>query len=162
MIDGAPYWDGGFAGNPPLWPLFYETDCDDVIIVQINPIDRASTPRTPREINDRIDEITYNSGLLGELRAADFVTRLLDRGALDPAQYKRVNIHRIGGGGELEIVRRIDQDRHYVVVPDAPARSWPRGRRAMAGAQFRGDRRARHAGFARRAGVNAGRPATPC
>ncbi len=101
-IDGAPYWDGGFAGNPPLWPLFYETRCDDVIIVQINPIDRASTPRTPREINDRIDEITYNSGLLGELRAVNFVTRLLDRGALDPAQYKRVNIHRIGGGGELE------------------------------------------------------------
>jgi NTE family protein len=101
-IDGAPYWDGGYAGNPPLWPLFYETRCSDVIIVQINPIDRDSTPRTPREISDRIDEITFNSGLLGELRAVNFVTRLLDRGALDPTQYKRVNVHRIGGDGKLE------------------------------------------------------------
>jgi NTE family protein len=101
-IDGASYWDGGFAGNPPLWPLFYETRCNDVIIVQINPIRRDATPRTPREINDRIEEITLNSGLLGELRAINFVARLLDRGALDPAQYRRVNVHRIGGDGELE------------------------------------------------------------
>ena len=101
-IDGAPYWDGGYAGNPPLWPLFYETDCVDAIIVQINPIERDSTPRTPREIADRVNEITFNSALLAELRAVHFVARLLDRGALDPAKYKRVNVHRIGGDGKLE------------------------------------------------------------
>ncbi len=101
-IDGAPYWDGGYAGNPPLWPLFYETQCNDVIIVQINPIVRDSTPRTAEEIGDRANEITFNSALLGELRAVSFVTRLLDRGALDPAEYKRVNVHRIGGDGKLE------------------------------------------------------------
>jgi NTE family protein len=102
VIDGAPYWDGGYAGNPPLWPLFYETECNDVIIVQINPIVRDSTPRSAMEISDRVNEITFNSALLGELRAVSFVTRLLDQGALDPAKYKRVNVHRIGGDGELE------------------------------------------------------------
>jgi NTE family protein len=101
-IDGVPYWDGGFAGNPPLWPLFYETDCNDAIIVQINAIERATTPRTSRDIVDRVAEISFNSALLAELRAVHFVTRLLDQGALDPARYKRVNVHRIGGDGKLE------------------------------------------------------------
>ena len=53
IINGEPYWDGGYAGNPPLWPLFYETQCRDAIIVQINPIERAEIPRTPGEIADR-------------------------------------------------------------------------------------------------------------
>jgi NTE family protein len=101
-IGGVPYWDGGYAGNPPLWPLFYETDCNDAIIVQINPIERDATPRTPRDIVDRVNEISFNSGLLAELRAVNFVTRLLDQGALDPKRYKRVNLHRIGGDGKLE------------------------------------------------------------
>jgi NTE family protein len=101
-IDGVPYWDGGYAGNPPLWPLFYETDCNDTIIVQINPIERDTTPRSPREIIDRVSEISFNSALLGELRAVNFVTKLLDQGALDPKRYKRVNLHRIGGDGKLE------------------------------------------------------------
>ncbi len=73
VIDGQPYWDGGFAGNPPLWPLFYETQCRDAIIVQINPIEREATPRLPAEIADRVDEITFNASLLAELRATDFV-----------------------------------------------------------------------------------------
>ena len=81
-IDGVPYWDGGFAGNPPLWPLFYETQCRDAIIVQINPIERDRTPRTAQEIADRMNEITFNAGLIAELRAADFVARLIDRGVL--------------------------------------------------------------------------------
>ena len=101
-LDGAPYWDGGFAGNPPLWPLIYETDCLDAIIVQINPIERRQTPRTSREIVDRTNEITFNSALLAELRAVKFVIKLLDEGALDPDRYKRMRVHRIGGDGRLE------------------------------------------------------------
>ncbi|MGA2044006.1 MAG: patatin-like phospholipase family protein [Roseiarcus sp.] len=101
-LDGAPYWDGGFAGNPPLWPLIYETDCLDAIIVQINPIERRLTPRTSREIVDRTNEITFNSALLAELRAVKFVIKLLDEGALDRTRYKRMRIHRIGGDGRLE------------------------------------------------------------
>ncbi len=102
VIDGTPYWDGGFAGNPPLWPLFYETQCLDAIIVQINPIARPQTPRSAREIADRVNEITFNGAMLAELRAADFVRRLIDEGVLKGKKYRRENLHRIGGDGVLE------------------------------------------------------------
>ena len=102
-IDGVAYWDGGFSGNPPLWPLFYETDCRDTIIIEIDPVERAETPRTADEIANRVNEITFNASLLAELRAADFVARLIDRGVLQSAEYRREFIHRIGGEGKLEI-----------------------------------------------------------
>ena len=102
VIDGVPYWDGGFGGNPALWPLFYETTCRDQIIVQLNPIERDQTPHTAQEIVDRVNEITFNAGLLAELRAADFVARLIDRGALRGDEYRRELLHRIGGEGALE------------------------------------------------------------
>ncbi|MGO9418160.1 patatin-like phospholipase family protein [Roseiarcus sp.] len=96
------YWDGGYAGNPPLWPLFYETACRDVIIVQINPIERADVPRTPEDIMNRLNEITFNASLLGELRAADFVARLIRSGVLQSQSYRLERLHRIGGAGKLE------------------------------------------------------------
>jgi NTE family protein len=102
VIDGEPYWDGGYAGNPPLWPLLYETGTDDVIIVQINPIERREIPRTARDIANRSDEITFNSALLSELRAINFVNRLIDKGKLQHGEYKRALLHRIGGDGKLE------------------------------------------------------------
>ena len=102
VINGEPYWDGGFAGNPPLWPLFYETRCRDAIIVQINPIERDETPRLPGAIADRVDEITFNASLLAELRAADFVARLVRSGVLKSDEYREERLHRIGGAGKLE------------------------------------------------------------
>jgi NTE family protein len=102
IIDGQPYWDGGYAGNPPLWPLFYETQCRDAIIVQINPIERDQTPRLPAEIDNRVDEITFNASLIAELRAADFVARLIRRGLLTSDEYREERLHRIGGSGKLE------------------------------------------------------------
>jgi NTE family protein len=101
-IGGVPYWDGGYSGNPPLWPLFYETDCRDAIIVQINPVERRTTPRTALEIGNRTDEIGFNASLLAELRAADFVARLIDDGVLKDPRYRREFLHRIGGDGKLE------------------------------------------------------------
>lgn len=101
-IAGVPYWDGGFSGNPPLWPLFYETDCQDAIIVQINPIERSTTPESAQEITDRMNEITFNAGLLAELRAADFVARLIESGVLNNPAYRRELLHRIGGDGKME------------------------------------------------------------
>jgi NTE family protein len=96
------YWDGGYAGNPPLWPLFYETACRDVVIVQINPIERAEIPRTPEDIANRLNEITFNASLLGELRATDFVARLIRSGVLKSDSYRLERLHRIGGAGRLE------------------------------------------------------------
>jgi len=102
IIEGEPYWDGGYAGNPPLWPLFYETRCRDAIIVQINPVERHATPRTAQQIGNRTDEIGFNASLLAELRAADFVARLIDDGVLKDPRYRREFLHRIGGDGKLE------------------------------------------------------------
>jgi len=92
-IDGVPYWDGGFMGNPPLFPFFHGSPSDDILIVQINPVVREGTPRTAAEIQNRMNEITFNSALLHELRAIDFVHRLLDAGQLDPDAYRRMHIH---------------------------------------------------------------------
>jgi NTE family protein len=100
-IGGATYWDGGYSGNPPLWPLFYETDCRDTVIIEIDPIERAETPRTADEIANRINEISFNAPLLAELRAADFVARLIEEGVLQSANYRREFLHRIGGAGKL-------------------------------------------------------------
>ncbi|MCO5091457.1 patatin-like phospholipase family protein [Bosea sp. (in: a-proteobacteria)] len=97
-IGGEAYWDGGYMGNPALYPLFYEARCDDVLLVQINPIQRRELPTRAREIQDRLNEITFNASLLREFRAIDFVNRLVDAGKLPRDEYKRVLMHRIDGG----------------------------------------------------------------
>lgn len=94
-IDGEPYWDGGYMGNPPLYPLFYETETPDIVLVQINPVERREVPKTAREIVNRMNEITFNSTLLRELRAVDFVSRLIEEGKLSADEYTKVNLHRI-------------------------------------------------------------------
>lgn len=92
-IDGVPYWDGGYMGNPPLFPFFQGSPSNDIIIVQINPVERKTTPTSASEIQNRLNEITFNSSLLHSLRAIDFVRRMLDAGQLDPEQYKYMHMH---------------------------------------------------------------------
>jgi NTE family protein len=87
-IDDIPYWDGGYMGNPALFPLFDETTTDDIVLVQIDPVERRQTPRTARDIRNRINEIIFNSNLLRELRAVAFVKRLIAEGKLSPDEYK--------------------------------------------------------------------------
>ncbi len=98
-IDGTPFWDGGYMGNPPLFPLYRTTETEDILLVQINPILRQETPTSSRDIMNRINEITFNSSLQAELRAAAFVARLVDEGRLPRGRkegaYKRVHLHRI-------------------------------------------------------------------
>src|ERR1700675_2320554 len=98
-IDGVPYWDGGYLGNPVIFPFFRSTTAEDVLVVQINPLVREKTPTSSSEIINRINEITFNSSLIDEYRAIDFVARLIDQGRLPrgtgPGEYRRVNIHRI-------------------------------------------------------------------
>ena len=81
-VDGQDYWDGGYMGNPALFPLFYKTDTRDVMIVHINPMERLETPRTANEIMNRINEISFNSSLLKEMRAIAFVKKLLQHDML--------------------------------------------------------------------------------
>ena len=89
-------------GNPVIFPLIYDTQCRDVLLVQINPIERRTTPKSAREIFNRMNEITFNSSLLRELRAIEFVGRLIEQEKLDQNRYKKVLLHRIGGADELE------------------------------------------------------------
>jgi len=99
MVDGVPYWDGGYMGNPVIFPFFRCTTTEDVLIVQINPIERHEVPTSARDIMNRINEISFNSPLLAEYRAIEFVARLIDQGRLPrgmgPGEYRRVNAHRI-------------------------------------------------------------------
>jgi NTE family protein len=98
-IDGVHYWDGGYLGNPVLYPFFRSTESEDVVIVQINPLVRRKLPTSTREIMARVNEITFNAPLMGELRAIEFVTRLIDQGrvprGIGPNEYRRINVHRI-------------------------------------------------------------------
>ncbi|MGP1395616.1 MAG: patatin-like phospholipase family protein [Inquilinaceae bacterium] len=82
-IDGDHYWDGGYMGNPTLYPLIHACRSRDIVIVQINPITRADVPTTPSEILDRMNEISFNSTLLREARAMGLINRLLGQQALD-------------------------------------------------------------------------------
>jgi len=101
-IDGVPYWDGGYMGNPVLFPFHGRTATDDIVVVQINPIERKGAPRTPTEIQNRINEISFNGSLLKELRAIDFVDRLIRDGKLSTDAYRQVRVHIIENQAELK------------------------------------------------------------
>lgn len=101
-IEGEYYWDGGYSGNPAIYPLIYDTATSDVVLVQINPIETPFSPNaSAQEIMERINEITFNAPLLAESRAIDFVRRLLKEGRLDPGRYKDMRFHRVDGGALL-------------------------------------------------------------
>ncbi|MEM6414064.1 MAG: patatin-like phospholipase family protein [Pseudomonadota bacterium] len=97
-IDGEHYWDGGYMGNPVLFPFFYEAASRDVLIVHVNPIEREDVPMTAPDIMNRLNEINFNSSLLRELRAISFVQRLLEDDWLKDEyrdKLRNINIHSI-------------------------------------------------------------------
>ena len=94
-IDGEPYWDGGFMGNPAIFPLIYKGASNDVVVVHVNPLTREKLPRSAPDILDRMNEIAFNSSLMREMRAIAFVSRLLDEESLDAKRYSRMHIHAI-------------------------------------------------------------------
>ena len=94
-IDGEPYWDGGYTGNPALFPLIYDSQALDLLLVKINPLSRPGVPKRTVDIIDRVSEITFNASLIGEMRAISFVTRLLKENKLDSAQYKSLRLHMV-------------------------------------------------------------------
>jgi len=89
------YWDGGYMGNPAIFPLIYGCESPDVLVVHINPMSRPELPRTATEIMNRINEISFNSSLMREMRAIDFVSKLIDNGACPTRDLKRMHIHAI-------------------------------------------------------------------
>jgi NTE family protein len=101
-IDGEAYWDGGFMGNPAIFPLIYDSPSRDVIVVHVNPLVRQEIPRTATEIQNRINEISFNSSLMREMRAIAFVTRLIDEGKIADGAMKRMLIHSIAADDILQ------------------------------------------------------------
>lgn len=96
-IDGEAYWDGGYMGNPVLYPLVSETDPHDILIVQINPIYRDEVPRSAQDILNRLNEISFNASLIKELRALALVKALVDEEGLNVVKYREMYLHRIHG-----------------------------------------------------------------
>ena len=98
-IDGVPYWDGGYSGNPVVTPFLRATATEDALIVQINPRERRKVPTRTREIMSRVNEINFNASLLSELRGVAFVNRLIDEGRLPrgtrEGEFRRLKLHRI-------------------------------------------------------------------
>src|SRR5208282_1974832 len=76
-IGGEAYWDGGYMGNPALFPLIYQCQSADILIVHLNPLYRGEIPRTADEILNRVNEVSFNSSLMREMRAVSFVTKLV-------------------------------------------------------------------------------------
>jgi len=94
-IDGEPYWDGGYAGNPTLTPLIRESISNDTILVQVSPVERATTPRTAREIINRVNEIAFNAPLLKELRMIALLRTAVDPGSAEGRHWAAMRMHRI-------------------------------------------------------------------
>jgi len=94
-VDGRAYWDGGYAGNPTITPLVQDPGSDDTILVQVNPVERRETPRTAREIINRVNEIAFNATLLKELRMIAVLKQVADTGACEGGAWARMRVHRI-------------------------------------------------------------------
>jgi NTE family protein len=116
-VDGEPYWDGGYTGNPAIYPLIYNTESLDILMVRINPLVREGTPKRSEEILDRLSEITFNASLMGEMRAIAFVSRLMREGKLDSGRYKNLRLHMVAddeGLGPLGPNTKFNTDRAFL------------------------------------------------
>ena len=116
-IDGEAYWDGGYMGNPAIFPLIYHCDSRDVVVVHINPLCRPDIPRTATEIMNRINEISFNSSLMREMRAIAFVTKLIETGAICDQSLKRMNIHAIAADQvmqKLSVMSKLNADWEFL------------------------------------------------
>jgi NTE family protein len=139
-IDGEPYWDGGYVGNPALWPLLYGTGTADIVLVQLDPLVREGTPTTAVEIADRLNEITFNASLSAEMRAIAFVKKLIRQNRLEAGRYKDVHLHRIADDAALaplDASSKYNTDvaliERLFAIGRAAARRWLEAHRASVG-----------------------------
>lgn len=100
-INGEYYWDGGYVGNPNIFPLIYHCDSPDVVIVHINPINRPELPETEADILNRMNEVSFNSSLMREMRAVSFVTDLVESKKAPKLNLKKMHIHSIRDDHEM-------------------------------------------------------------
>jgi NTE family protein len=108
-VDGDHFWDGGYMGNPALFPLIYGCKSHDIVVVHINPTERSEIPKTGMEIMNRMNEISFNSSLLREMRAIAFVTKLIDAAKIDADDLKRVLMHAIEANDVMQTLGATSQ-----------------------------------------------------
>ncbi len=130
-LEGEHYWDGGYMGNPAIFPLIYDCACQDVVIVHINPLERPDVPRSAKEIMNRINEISFNSSLMREMRAIIFVSSLIESGQLSGKNMKHMLMHSISADEvmiELGVNSKLNADweflQHLRDTGRAHAESW--------------------------------------
>lgn len=130
-IKGEYFWDGGYIGNPAIFPLIYGCNSHDVVIVHINPIVRKGVPKSATEIADRLNEISFNSSLMREMRAINFVSRLIDNGRIKKGEMKQMLVHSIKDDElmiELSASSKLNSDWHFLTLlrdaGRASAASW--------------------------------------
>ncbi|MCW8400108.1 patatin-like phospholipase family protein [Legionella sp. PATHC038] len=102
-IDGEHYWDGGYSGNPTITPLVRECKSQDTILVQINPVTRPGFPRSARDILNRLNEVSFNTVLLKELRMIALLRQLAHPGNSEGAKWAGMRIHRVSSDIMLEL-----------------------------------------------------------
>jgi len=139
-VEGEFYWDGGYMGNPTIWPLIYNSNSEDVILVQINPIHNEQIPRTAPEIINRLNEITFNSSLIAEMRAIDFVSRLIRQKRVEKNRYKDMRMHLIYSQEEMHHLNassKMNADWNFFIhlrdIGREAADSWLKQNKAMLG-----------------------------
>lgn len=103
-VDGEHYWDGGYMGNPAIFPLIYNCGSRDIIIIRINPLFRGQLPRSAADILNRMNEISFNSSLMREIRAIDFVSKLIDDGVIADGSLSRMLIHSIAADEAMALL----------------------------------------------------------
>jgi NTE family protein len=117
-IDGEAYWDGGYMGNPALFPLIYNCKSTDIVIVHINPLFRREVPRNADDIMNRINEISFNSSLMREMRAVSFVTSLITQNRIAGEELPRMLIHSIADDefmGGLSATSKMNADWDFLI-----------------------------------------------
>lgn len=126
-IEGEAYWDGGYIGNPALYPLVDDRTTRDIVVVQVNPMVREALPTSGRDILNRINEITFNSSLLKELRAIELLHELLEVENLESERYRNLFVHLIHAHEELQHLdasSKLNAEWEYLLYLKERGRRW--------------------------------------
>ena len=125
-IEGEPYWDGGYSGNPTITPLVRECQSQDTLVVAVNPVERPGTPRSAREILDRLNEVSFNATLLKELRMIALLRQVADPGSSEGRKWAEMRIHLIAS----EVLARLGASSKFNAEWDFLCMLRDEGRRA--------------------------------
>ena len=91
-VDGEYYWDGSYAGNPAICPLVYNCDSRDILVVHITPAERPGVPTSSPAIINRMQEISFNTSLIREMRMVASYNKLIEQGRMSGGKLMLVHV----------------------------------------------------------------------